>query len=255
MPVDKGGVCLSLAHPERVRPVPPCACPGAPAGRPRAPPPGSGAAPDPPPPRGFPGLSRPFRSPGPPYRWGRDGTALLLCGHRDHTLAGPDSGSYGRRTRPALGWRLSPSSWLSLSAHETGKAYAGEAHLDAGAGTAAPGARGGAAPASNPRVALSALSPAWIPAFRPRPAPLGLPRVGTVGLSGLRCAGAPTPSEGRAAGPLPHTPCARRGRNSCRETKLPPRDTALSHAGKVESEIRTAHFVSLSALDIPQSSQ
>lgn len=175
MPVDKGGVCLSLAHPERVRLAPPCACPGGPAGRPRAPPPGSGAAPDPPPPRGFPGLLHPFRSPGPPYPWGRDWTALLLCGHRDHTLAGPGSRSYPRRTRPASGWRLSPSSWLSLSAHETGKAYAGEAHLDAWAGTAAPGARGGAAPASSPRVALPALSPAWIPACPAPPGPARAP--------------------------------------------------------------------------------
>lgn len=169
-----GGVCLPLAHPERV-------------------PAGStlcrrrhlrlGAAPDRPPPRSPPELPHPFWSPGPPargppYPRGRDGTAPVLCCHGDHTQAGPGSGSYPGRTRPASGWRLSPSSWLSLCPQDR-KVLCGRS---------APGVRGGGDDA-----------PGLVPARDPRsPAPPGFPRVGAVELSGRGCPGAPALAEARA---------------------------------------------------------
>ena len=206
--------------------LPPARPPGASPGRLHlvpapAPPPGRGARPATParPSRAAAPLLEPRTTgPGPPYPRGRDGTAPVLCCHGDHNQAGPGSGSYPGRTRPASGWRLSLSSWLSLCSRDR-KVLRGRS---------APGVR---------RVGDDASG--FVPRRDPRsPAPPGFPRVGAVEIRS-RVPGRPCTPGGPRPGPLLPAHCSHRGRDCRSESKLPPRDTALSH-GEVESG--TAHL-------------
>lgn len=125
--------------PGRRRPLHPVAAQAPPAGRRRAPP--SWARRRAVPAR-LPEATAPSSpSPGPPARGpltARAETKLRLSrtAAQITPFPGPGSGSYPGRTRPTLGWRLSPSSWLFLCTRDRKILRAGLG------GRSAPGARG-----------------------------------------------------------------------------------------------------------------
>lgn len=126
--------------------------------------------------------------------------------------SGPNSGSYPGRTRPASGWRLSPSSWSSLCPRDR-KSPAGRGSPGAGAGTAVLGAGGGR------------LAPGPGGCESGSPAPQSQ-NPSTFWVSGALAPPRPRMSQPPAS-PVPPRPCARRAQAPA-GARVPPRVKASS---------------------------